>query len=152
MPEIRIAINNKIPQVLDSTAIICGNADYKIRFIFDAEWNGYTTKTVTYTFYSRVSGSYNKVNVMFRGDSVDVPALPTTTLLRVMVYAGDIYTTTDASIICTGESEVHNVPSTDLYEQLLEHLANLQISSTGIAEINLIGSDTSEIGIAEEEE
>lgn len=151
MPEIQISISNKIATVQGNPTIACGNSDYKIKFSFDSEWQAYTTKTAKFTFYSRAFGSFRAVSVLFQGDTVDVPTLPTTSSVQIMLYAGDVHTTTPVSIMCTGEAPAHTIPDNNVYNQLLDYLAGLQGGGeqVGISELEFIGADQSTIGIAD---
>lgn len=74
--------------------IICGNSDYVIEFAFDAEWDGYDEKTARFIW----NGSYQ--DVTFTGTSCPVPIVTHTTDLKIGVYAGDLSTTTSATIAC----------------------------------------------------
>ena len=74
--------------------IVCGNSDYKIKFTFDSEWDEHTTKTARFVW----NGDYTDVD--FTGDTCDVPIIHGTDEVKVGVYAGDLSTTTPASIGC----------------------------------------------------
>lgn len=77
-------------------AIVCDNKNhYQIKFTFDAEWSGHSTKTARFVY----NGGY--YDVSFTGDTVTVPELRNATSLSVGVYAGDLSTTTPAVIPCT---------------------------------------------------
>lgn len=74
--------------------IVCGNSDYMIEFAFDAEWDGYDEKTARFIW----NGQYQ--DVKFTGTACYVPIVTHTTELRVGVYAGELSTTTSATIGC----------------------------------------------------
>lgn len=74
--------------------IVCGNNDYMIEFAFDAEWDGYDEKTARFIW----NGQYQ--DVKFEGTACYVPIVTHTTELRVGVYAGELSTTTSATIPC----------------------------------------------------
>lgn len=74
--------------------IVCGNSDYMIEFAFDAEWDGYDEKTARFIW----NGQYQ--DVKFVGTACYVPIVTHTTELRVGVYAGELSTTTSATISC----------------------------------------------------
>ena len=74
--------------------IVCGNSDYQIKFTFDSEWEGYSTKIARFVW----NGQH--VDIHFEGDTCNVPLLSRTTLLEVGVYVGALSTTTSAQIEC----------------------------------------------------
>ena len=84
--------------------IVCGNSDYQIHFTFDQEWESHTEKTARFVW----GGHY--YDVPFTGDTCDVPILHNTKSVKVGVYAGDLSTTTPAtihakrSILCSGST------------------------------------------------
>ena len=75
--------------------IVCGNSDYQVQFIFDAEWSAYPTKTARFIW----GGQYQDVE--FAGDTCAVPIISGAHNCEVGVYAGDLCTTTPARIDCT---------------------------------------------------
>lgn len=75
-------------------AIVCGNDDYEVKFIFDAEWADITNKTARFLW----NGDYYDVD--FSGDTCDAPVIKGATTVEVGVYAGDLETTTGAEIPC----------------------------------------------------
>lgn len=90
-----ISVVNKIAKyLLRDGPIICGNSGYQISFTFDSEWDAYETKTARFIW----NGQY--VDKNFTGTTCDVPILKNTTQLEVGVYAGNLRTTTSASIEC----------------------------------------------------
>lgn len=99
---LHVAITNKIAtyQKRDGD-IVCGNkydeekqSGYQIKFTFDDEWNAYENKTARFIF----GGQFHDVE--FTGDTCPVPVLKGVTLCKVGVYAGDLCTTTSATIGC----------------------------------------------------
>lgn len=74
--------------------IICGNSDYQIKFIFDDEWSSYAEKTARLV----VNGQYTDVD--FSGDTCAVPIISNVDKITVGVYAGDLCTSTPATIKC----------------------------------------------------
>ena len=93
--DLHIVVNNKVATYLTRDGeIVCGNSDYNIVFSFDSEWSGYPTKTARFEWNDKA------VTVEFTGNTVKVPTLSNTTLLKVGVYVEQISTTTSASIPC----------------------------------------------------
>ena len=138
MPEIQIDIADKIAQVRGNPVIVCGNSDYTVTFTFDAEWDAYDAKTARFVRYQNGIPVYT--DVLFTGNTVNVPALYDTHEAAVGVYAGDIRTSTPARVQCmpciTGDSSGHPVPPPpDVYAQLLVYLEELE-SGAGSAPSN----------------
>lgn len=95
MPNLQIIINNKIATyVKRSGAVVCGNSDYVAEFAFDQEWGAYENKIARFTW----GGKY--FDVPFTGSTCQVPIVRDTHTLTVGVYAGNLCTTTPASIPC----------------------------------------------------
>lgn len=102
MKDLHVSVANKIAtyQKRDGD-IVCGNkyneeekSGYQIKFIFDDEWSAYEKKIARFIF----GGQFEDVE--FTGDTCPVPILSGVTLCKVGVYAGDLCTTTSASIGC----------------------------------------------------
>ena len=95
MKELHITVSNKIATYMRRDgAVVCGNSSYMIVFAFDEEWDAYPTKTARFLWNNLYT------DVPFTGNTVNVPIVTDTTLLKVGVYAGDLSTTTPASIEC----------------------------------------------------
>lgn len=101
-------------------AIVCENRNYQIEFTFDSEWDGYYTKTARFV----IGGHYT--DVIFSGNVCPVPIIRDADSISVGVYAGDLVTTTPAtidcqkSILCSGGSP--EPPSDNVYAQIMEKL------------------------------
>ena len=130
MPEIRIAVADKIAQVQGAPQIVCGNSDYTAAFEFDSEWNAYDEKTVRVVWRDITTGAFRRENILLTGSSCALPAIYNTNAALIGVYAGDIHTTTPARIPCarciTDDAPVHDPPPPDIYEQLLAYLETLE--------------------------
>ena len=74
--------------------IVCGNSDYQIVFNFDSDWNGVTTKTARFVWNGK---HYDQT---FTGNTCPVPIISNADSVEVGVYAGDLRTTTPATIRC----------------------------------------------------
>lgn len=116
---INIEITNKIATVSKSALIICGNSDYTITFIFDDEWSKYDLKTARFTF-----GENEYIDVPFTGNVCNVPILKNIYRVKVGVYAGDLRTTTPATIPCRKSilcgSGTHVDPEKDVYNEIIK--------------------------------
>lgn len=95
MPNLQIIINNKIATyVKRSGAVVCGNSDYVAEFAFDQEWDAHENKIARFTW----GGKY--FDVPLKGSTCQVPIVRDTHTLTVGVYAGNLCTTTPATIPC----------------------------------------------------
>lgn len=120
MPVINISVKDKIARLETPVNIACNNSDYVIRFGFDAEWQGYETKTARFV----ISGKY--IDAVFSGAEVAVPIISDARAVAIGVYAGNLHTTTPALIMCDGsitsEGGSPAAPSEDVYAQIMEML------------------------------
>ena len=141
---IEVWVRNKVAKA-DSTVYVCGNADFSLHFDFDETWAAHTTKTARF-----VCDDDTYKDVIFDGDTCAMPVLSNTHKVRVGVFAGNLYTTTQAlisakkSILCI--FGVPAAPSDDVYNQIMEKL-NGVTNGIGDAvrkfiEENPIGSNT----------
>ena len=117
---IKITVKNKIAMLAAPAAIVCGNSDYIIQFDFDDEWAGYETKTARFI----IGGKYT--DVVFSGDTVNMPIVYNTRMVAVGVFAGDLRTTTPALILAhrgildgTGSPAA---PDADVYNAIMQAL------------------------------
>lgn len=159
MPDISIKIRDKIAQTQGSPEIVCGNSDYAITFDFDSGWDDYESKTARFVWRDLTTGKIMYFDVVFADSIVSVPAVYNTDKILIGVYAGDIRTTTPAAVPCarciTDNQPAHDPPPEDVYEQLLEYLANLDPGGSdtgyaiGDASVLLDGAMRHTIGIAE---
>ena len=95
MKTLQVNVANKVATYMKrSGCIVCGNSNYRIQFTFDAEWADYPNKTARFIW----NGQY--FDQEFEGDTCPVPMIQRATLVSVGVYAGDLRTTTPASIEC----------------------------------------------------
>ena len=121
---LQIDVSEKIAQKTGDGIYVCGNSDYVIDFSFDAEWDDFPVKTARF-----VTGSLKTIDVVFEGNSCEVPVMSNTNHFRVGVFAGDLHTTTPAyvvakkSILC--EEGVPDAPHPDVYAQLNAKLNEL---------------------------
>ena len=96
MKNLNISVVDKIAKYLQRDgAIVCGNSDYQITFTFDAEWDAYETKTARFIW----NGKYWDQPIK-SDNTCEVPKITNAVFVLVGVYAGDLSTTTPASIPC----------------------------------------------------
>lgn len=124
MPNIKITVADKRAALAEDTCIVCGNSDYTVTFIFDEEWADHPAKTARFKYKSKGVNRYT--DVVFNGDTCKVPVLVGTHEVRVGVYAGNLQTTTGATIPCERSircsSPLHTEPPKDVYDQLMESI------------------------------
>lgn len=124
MPTLAITVESKIAKTTGTPIIVCGNSDYTVIFDFDEEWNAYTEKTAEFRYYR--DGERHHDEVLFSGDTVNVPILRDVDEVDIGVYAGNIRTTTGARIACrrciTDGSAAADIPAEDVYNELMEML------------------------------
>lgn len=95
---IKINIANKRPVVEGTPVIVCGNSDYFIEFTFDEEWDAEAVKTARFAYIQTGVPKYQEV--VFSGNTVQVPVLSSIREVMVGVYAGELRTTAPARIPC----------------------------------------------------
>ena len=156
MPEIYVTVTNKKAQVQGNPIIVNGNSDYTVEFTFDSEWDDYEEKTAEFKYYRDGKLLYDEV--VFSGNTVSIPILRDIDQVEIGVYAGNLHTSTGAHIPCTRSitdgDAVHDPPTPDVYNQLMEYLAGLQGggAQVGNAVPVLHGTGYSIIGAEETEE
>lgn len=118
MKNLNISVTNKIAKYLQRDGVIvCGNSDYQITFTFDAEWDAYPTKTARFIW----NGKY--WDQPFTGNVCPVPIIQNAVFVIVGVYAGDLRTTTPASITCKRSILCDDVEINDVNIEVCRELA-----------------------------
>lgn len=117
MKTIEIEVVEKVAKS-PNEEIVCGNSDYYIKFNFSEEWAEHSVKTARFIY----SGNYT--DVVFNGDTVQVPVLKNTSMVAVGVFAGELKTTTPALIRCRKsilcENGTPEEPTVDVYNQIIQ--------------------------------
>lgn len=117
MPNINIAVKNKIARQTNETEYICGNSDFLIDFAFDSEWDAYEKKIARFVY----NGAFQEV--VFTGNRCEVPIISNTNTILCGVYAGELKTTTPAlipakkSILCGTPAPAPSTP--DVFTQIV---------------------------------
>jgi hypothetical protein len=115
---IQVDVKNKIASLPIPATIVCGNGNYQLKFNFDEEWDYEATKT------ARLYSDMGNKDVVFTGDTCDIPELENVTGVYVGVFSADAQTTTPAYIVC--EISIKDLggspkpPSPNVYQQILE--------------------------------
>ena len=123
---INVSVLNKIAAA-DGTVYICGNSDYLVEFSFDREWDAFDHKTARF-----IHGT-TYTDQVFSGNLCPVPVLYNVTSFRIGVFAGDLSTSTTAtvyakkSILCG--SGIPADPSISVYSQIMALLNDLNETS-----------------------
>jgi hypothetical protein len=133
MKTLRVRVTNK-NAVYEKRGgdIVCGNSDYQIEFTFDSAWDDHAVKTARFIW----NGKYQ--DVVLTGNTCTVPIITNATSLDVGVYAGDLSTTTPAtipckkSILCGGG--LPEEPPKSVYTQILAELDELKATLGEIME------------------
>lgn len=132
MPTIKIKVKDKVAKQGDREVYVCGNSDFTVVFSFDTEWDAYTAKTARFKY----NGFFQ--DVVFTGNECPMPIISNTNNIQIGVYAGDLHTTTAASImarksILCGDG-THDEPPEDVYNQIME-LFETAVSDEKIEEV-----------------
>ena len=117
-----IEIVDKIATCLTKKAVVCGNSNYVVDFVFDEEWEKHKVKTAAFI----VNGT--SIKTVFEGNVCEFPAVQNTTMVKVGVFAGTIdddtlSTSTPALVKCkpcvTDGETIPAPPSDDVYNQIV---------------------------------
>lgn len=133
MITINITVSDCRATLQGTPTIVCGNKEkYSVKFAFDSEWGADTAKTARFVWVA--GGKLQHTDVIFTGDTAEVPQLVGTNEVKVGVFEGDLQTTTPAriycekSIRCYGGEPAEETPGQydhimTLYNQALEQQA-----------------------------
>lgn len=123
MPNINLSVKDK--RADGTGVIVCGNSDYTATWTLDAEWEGYDTKTMRVCL---ADGTY--IDTVFSGLVCPAPVLSVPGWVSIGLFAGNIRTSTPATLIAVeaittaGGSPAD--PPEDVYAQIMERLAELE--------------------------
>lgn len=126
---ITIQIKDKIATCLTEVPVVCGNSDYVVDFLFDEEWDEHNLKTARF----QVNGEYTEV--VFEGNTCEMPIIFGAKMVMVGVVAGDLSTSTPAIVYCTPSilcgSGTPSVAQKEGYRLLVELIEGLSIANGG---------------------
>lgn len=133
METIEIMVRNKVPRFKKDSAksIITWNTGYVINFDFDEEWGH--TKTL------RVVNDKGKIiqDIVFEGNSVELPKIADTAHIGIGVFSGDLTSTTKLILACRKsileDDGAPLPPSEDVYNQVIGILDEKAKKSTTLA-------------------
>lgn len=134
----KIILNVKVRQKIASLVnkdeyIVCGNDNYAIKFDFDDDFAGYKFKTAIFISQD------DKVTeeVIFEGDTCDIPPIYNSKVVSVGVVADNVRTTTPAIVACklsiSDLAGKITPPSEDVYNQIMA-LLNQYIDKAVVTE------------------
>ena len=121
--KIVIEIVDKVATCLTKKALICGNSNYVVDFVFDEEWDKHEIKTAVF----KVNGEC--IKKVFSGSECPIPVMQNTIVVTVGVFAGTIddntlSTSTPALVRCkpcaTDGECAPLPPPDDTYNQIVE--------------------------------
>lgn len=126
---IDISVKNKIATLVDPNAYgVCHNGDYIVHFDFDSEWDEFATKTMRINY-----GGYSD-SVIFSGTECALPIVGQPGTVEIGVFAGDLHTTTPATISfiksITSASGPEPDPTPGVYAQIIKMLEDLSIGTS----------------------
>lgn len=131
MPNINLMVNDK--RADGTGVIVCGNSDYTVTWALDAEWAAYDTKTMRVCL---ADGTY--IDTVFSGLVCPVPALSVPGWVSIGLFAGDIHTSTPATLISveaiTTAAGSPAAPTDDVYNQIMERLNSMGGGTGGTVE------------------
>ena len=119
---ITIEIKDKIAKCLTELPVVCGNADYVVDFVFDAEWKKHDVKTAVFVVNGKATSQ------VFAGNVCPIPVIQNTLITWVGVFAGTVNdgtlsTSTPALVKCipciTDGDKVPLPPPDDVYNQII---------------------------------
>lgn len=133
METIEILVRNRVPRFKKDSAksIITWNTGYVINFDFDEEWGH--TKTL------RVVNDKGKIvqDIVFEGNSVELPKIADTGSIGIGVFSGDLKSTTKLTLACRKsileDDGTPLPPAEDVYNQVMGILENKANESTTLA-------------------
>lgn len=143
-----IQIKNKIASWVSGEPIVCGNGDYEVEFLFDAEWDAHDIKTAIFN----VNG--DAISKAFTGTICKVPIIWNTLMVSVGVFAGEIddgtlSTSTPALVEClrcaTDGGNLVGPPKNDVYMDIVQMVEEL---NTEIEELKKGGASEEQIADA----
>lgn len=116
--KIEIRVENKHAFLVnESDYLVNGNSDYDVHFSFDEDWDGVVAKTALFVFGNQ------SIPVPFEGNICDGVATHDCSLCAIGVFAGDLKTTTGATIRCVQSIRdlggVPEAPSKEVYDIIM---------------------------------
>ena len=115
---IKISVQNLVAWQTNRVEYICDNSGFVVAFNFDSEWAAVNPKTARFIH----GGEYT--DIVFTGNKCSVPKITDVTRMEIGVFAGDITTTTPATVPCKTSilcgDGVPAEPTPDVYSQIMD--------------------------------
>lgn len=126
---IDISVKDKIATTVDPDGYgVCHNGDYIVRFEFDSEWDEFAIKTMRINY-----GGYSS-SVIFSGNECILPKISQPGPVEIGVFAGDLHTTTPATIpfikSITSANGPEPDPTPEVYAQIIKMLEDLEVGTS----------------------
>ena len=142
MESIEIMVRNRVPRFKKDSAksIITWNTGYVINFDFDEEWG--LTKTL------RVVNDKGKIiqDIIFDGNSVELPKITDTGYIGIGVFSGDLTSTAKVELMCRKSILEDNgdiiPPTENVSISVMDILENKADKSTTLAEYGITDAYT----------
>lgn len=119
---IEVSVKDRIAWQTNRIEYICGNSDFVVDFAFDDEWKNADYKTARFIHGEQYT------DVLFTGNQCEVPVITGAICMKVGVYAGNLRTTTAATVLCKKsilcDDGTPADPPPDVYTQVMELLKN----------------------------
>jgi hypothetical protein len=117
---IEVSVKDRIAWQTNRIEYICGNSDFVVDFAFDDEWANADHKTARFIHGEQYT------DVLFTGNQCEVPVITGAICMKVGVYAGNLRTTTAATVLCKKsilcDDGTPADPPPDVYTQVMEFL------------------------------
>lgn len=134
-----IQVKGKIATLTSDVQLVCGNDDYEVVFDFaDGDWGNYNTKTALFVY-----GDAEPIAKIFDGNVCEGVEIVDADLVLIGVVAGDARTTTSAKVGCLrsirdAAKGIPKPPESDVYNQIMEKLNDLEIGGGSIDVANVL--------------
>lgn len=140
MPNIEITVRNREIMITgDTQTIVNGNSNYALTIDADAEWAGYSGKTLVLTQYLS-DGTVPTTEIDVSSETVPLPAFADTHAAAIQLKAtnnGEIVHTSSITILCerciTDGSVNEKTVEFDVYNAMMEYIAG-KLSGSASAE------------------
>ena len=113
---VEISVHNRIAKQSNKTEYICGNRDFVVEFTFDSEWAEIENKTARFVFGEQY------IDVEFSGNTCEFPFILDVHRVKVGVFAGDLKTTTAASVKCKKSILCEHGTAVDPTEEIEQYI------------------------------
>ena len=130
MHSIKVTVRDRIAQA-EKKAYICGNGDFVVEFDFDSEWESFSVKIARFKYDDQY------IDVVFTGNTCNIPKIYNADTIRVGVFAGNLIVTTPAVIIVSRsilyghEAPTDHTDEDAIIEGTITEYTNDRVTSVG---------------------